>query len=166
MSTNEGPQERYEVIRKDGSSTPGGKHHGCEFWVLDLDHDKHSVPAVVAYAASCESDLPQLARDLRIKALRRADLQPDADGSYYHPAVPTSPADDWEVSAWLESLGCEAAFVSIDRALDADLMRAFMLGGGIDAWEAVLPPGGGWFVLSLYHSEDGSEAAACLARKR
>ncbi|HUU23765.1 MAG TPA: hypothetical protein VM389_14620 [Phycisphaerae bacterium] len=56
---------KYGIERRDGSSGPGGKHEGCRYFVLDLDHDAHAVAALAAYATSCEADYPLLADDLR-----------------------------------------------------------------------------------------------------
>ncbi len=50
------------IERTDGRSEPGEKHHGCEYFVLDL------IPAIQAYANSCRADYPKLAVDI----LRRA----------------------------------------------------------------------------------------------
>lgn len=58
---------KYSVERTDGSSDPGGKHENCDYFVLDLTHDPHALPALRAYAESCEQDFPLLARDLRAK---------------------------------------------------------------------------------------------------
>jgi hypothetical protein len=65
---NVGLVHKYRVERTDGSSAPGGKHTDCEYFVLDLTHDKHAKAALLAYAASCRVEYPQLAEDLRIKA--------------------------------------------------------------------------------------------------
>lgn len=62
--TTRGLHNKYVVVRTDGSSVEGGKHHGCRYFVLDLDHDQHAVPALLAYARSCVLDSPQLAADL------------------------------------------------------------------------------------------------------
>lgn len=62
-----GLYNKFDVRRADGSSEKGGKHHGCEYFVLDLSHDPHAPAALVAYADSCEPDYPQLAADLRRK---------------------------------------------------------------------------------------------------
>lgn len=62
-----GLYQKYNVTRTDGSSNPGRKHYGCEYFVLDITHDRHAVPALAAYAASCEGEWPQLASDLRKK---------------------------------------------------------------------------------------------------
>lgn len=37
---NKGLYGKFAVQRMDGSDQPGGKHHGCEYFVLDLSHDK------------------------------------------------------------------------------------------------------------------------------
>lgn len=58
---------KFIVRRADGSDQPGGKHHGCRYFVLDVDHDAHASAALTAYAAACEATHPGLARDLREK---------------------------------------------------------------------------------------------------
>lgn len=60
-----GLYSKYLVQRADGSSAPGGKHHGCPIFVLDLRHDAHARGALAAYVSSCESEFPALASDLR-----------------------------------------------------------------------------------------------------
>jgi hypothetical protein len=59
-----GLYHKFNVERTDGSSAPGGKHHGCEYFVLDLTHDKHAKAALHAYARSCLREYPALADDL------------------------------------------------------------------------------------------------------
>lgn len=56
---------KYRVTRTDGSSKPGGKHHECEYFVLDVAHDKFARAALTAYADACQSEFPNLAKDLR-----------------------------------------------------------------------------------------------------
>ncbi len=55
---------KFHVLRVDGSDAPGGKHHGCEYFVLDMDHDVHAPAALVAYANACRASHPQLSADL------------------------------------------------------------------------------------------------------
>lgn len=55
---------KFHVSRVDGKDAPGEKHHGARYFVLDLDNDPHSRPALRAYAESCEEALPQLATEL------------------------------------------------------------------------------------------------------
>jgi hypothetical protein len=62
--TSRGLYAKYEVWRADGESGPGGKHEKCQFFVLDLDHDPHALPALRAYIASCRQQYPELAADL------------------------------------------------------------------------------------------------------
>ena len=59
-----GLYNKFTVTRNDGSSDPGGKHFGCEYFVLDLTHDKHAAAALRAYAESCAAEYPLLAADL------------------------------------------------------------------------------------------------------
>lgn len=58
---------KFYVRRVDGTDQPGGKHHGCRYFVLDVDHDQFAPAALDAYAAKCEHKYPELARDLREK---------------------------------------------------------------------------------------------------
>lgn len=62
---NTGLYRKFVVNRVDGSSQPGGKHHDCEYFVLDMMHDKYAKAALLAYAQACQDDYPQLAEILR-----------------------------------------------------------------------------------------------------
>jgi hypothetical protein len=55
---------KFAVKRSDGSSEPGGKHEHCQYFVLDLDHDKFARPALKAYMQACCLEYPKLAKDL------------------------------------------------------------------------------------------------------
>jgi hypothetical protein len=63
-----GLYEKFSVWRKDGQSEAGEKHHGCEYFVLDMNHDPHALPAIRAYAQSCRVDYPQLALEILSRA--------------------------------------------------------------------------------------------------
>lgn len=69
---------KFQVVRADGADQKGGKHHGCEYFVLDLNHDPHALPALLAYADSAEKDGYQtLAYDIRDRvSLRASPPQP------------------------------------------------------------------------------------------
>lgn len=60
-----GVYHKYNVTRTDGSDQLGGKHHDCEYFVLDLTHDPFAMPAATAYADACEAEYPMLAADMR-----------------------------------------------------------------------------------------------------
>lgn len=66
---DQGIYNKFNVTRTDGRHAAGEKHEACEYFVLDLSHDKHALPALAAYAASCKSDYPLLSADLRSKAM-------------------------------------------------------------------------------------------------
>lgn len=55
---------KFTVNRVDGSDQPGGKHEGCDYFVLDMDHDPHAKAAIQAYALSCAQSHPQLSAEL------------------------------------------------------------------------------------------------------
>lgn len=59
------PEGKFVVLRKDGTDQPGGKHDGCKYFVLDVTHDPHAIPALRAYAESARNDgYELLANDL------------------------------------------------------------------------------------------------------
>ena len=101
---------KFDVCRTDGSDAPGGKHHGCRYFVLDVDHDAFAAAALGAYAAACEATHAELARDLREKwgaspaALTDGYVQTVPDhcdrivwrNAYYHLPLAASPADQGE----------------------------------------------------------------------
>ena len=59
--TERGLYGKFHVERTDGKSAPGQKHDGCDYFVLDLTHDPHALPALVAYEQSCNAEYPLLA---------------------------------------------------------------------------------------------------------
>jgi len=60
-----GLYRKFNVTRTDGSSEPGGKHEHCSYFVLDLEHDPHAIPALEAYGKACYIDRPALANYIR-----------------------------------------------------------------------------------------------------
>ena len=64
-----GLYQKYKVERIDDIE---GKHKNCNYFVLDMVHDKHARAAVIAYAASCHDEYPQLSDDL----MMLAEIQP------------------------------------------------------------------------------------------
>lgn len=58
---------KFFIARVDGRDKPGEKHAGCDYFVLDLTHDKHALPAIRAYARDCKAERPQLSADLMAK---------------------------------------------------------------------------------------------------
>lgn len=75
-----GLYRKFNVTRADGKSAEGGKHFGCEYFVLDLTHDKHALAALRAYRDSCSSEFPQLARDLTAKIIESWEDGYDTQG--------------------------------------------------------------------------------------
>ena len=63
MSNTRGLFNKFLIQRVDNSHLPGGKHHGCQYFVLDLTHDVHAITALKAYAKAC-TDRPNLSEDL------------------------------------------------------------------------------------------------------
>ena len=72
-----GLYNKFIVNRMDGRDEIGKKHYGCEYFVLDLDHDRHAAAALFAYADSCHADYPVLAQDLRAKAVTLNERKPE-----------------------------------------------------------------------------------------
>jgi hypothetical protein len=65
----EGLMRKFKVERLTPSSR-GINHDACQYFVLDINHDRHARAAASAYAQSCESEYPNLARDLRVMVKR------------------------------------------------------------------------------------------------
>lgn len=56
---------KFVVYRTDGTHNAGEKHDGCDYFVLDITHDKHALPALRAYAESARKDgYELLAKDI------------------------------------------------------------------------------------------------------
>ncbi len=66
-ANEKGLYKKFEVKRVDGSDARGGKHEGCRYFVLDLDHDQHAKAAMSAYAQSCKATHPKLSEDLQVE---------------------------------------------------------------------------------------------------
>lgn len=63
---------KFDVRRTDGSDQPGGKHHGCDYFVIDVTHDQHAAAALTAYADAVAATHPMLAADMRARYARAA----------------------------------------------------------------------------------------------
>jgi len=70
-----GLYRKFEVNRV---SDPDHKHLNCEYFVLDLTHDKFAKPALIAYANACSEEFPALAKDLNALTENTGDV--DATG--------------------------------------------------------------------------------------
>ncbi len=57
-----GLYQKFNVERTDEASR--ARHPDCAYFVLDLTHDPHARPALVAYIHSCRYAFPELAADL------------------------------------------------------------------------------------------------------
>lgn len=60
----QGLYPKFNVTRTDGRDAPGEKHHGAEYFVLNMSTDPHAIPALSAYAEACREEYPALAADL------------------------------------------------------------------------------------------------------
>lgn len=60
--TKRGLYKKYNVERLNDDK---GKHTYCDYFVLDLVHDKYAAAALDTYANACEAEYPELAFDLR-----------------------------------------------------------------------------------------------------
>lgn len=87
-----GLYNKFQIRRTDGKSEPGQKHADCEYFVLDVTHDKHSHAALLAYADSCEAEFPLLARDIRIQA----QLQTIGPSTFFGKTTPAIVAESAE----------------------------------------------------------------------
>jgi len=93
-STEQGLFRKYDVRRTDGSDAPGGKHHGCDYFVLDVSHDPAAPAALAAYAGAIKATHPQLAADMA----QRYDLAAT-------PAAPEASTSPQEAVAEVRCIG-------------------------------------------------------------
>lgn len=75
---------KFTVTRNDGTSATGGKHDGCEYFVLDATHDPYAIAALIAYAEACEGECPLLARDVERMAIRHCEHEWTPDNGPEH----------------------------------------------------------------------------------
>lgn len=79
MGKSMGIFHKFNVTRVDGTDAPGGKHDGCDYFVLDVTHDPLAIPALQAYAvAAYDAGYETLAVDLQEKveaAKKRAEME-------------------------------------------------------------------------------------------
>lgn len=61
LDKSKGIYDKYWVERRND---PLAKHVDCNYFVLDLNHDKFAPDALAQYAAACAEEYPQLAEDL------------------------------------------------------------------------------------------------------
>lgn len=73
---------KFDVHRVDGSHVPGGKHHGCEYFVLDISHDTHAPAALRAYAEACKDSHPKLSAELAARFGTRPVQPAGAQGGF------------------------------------------------------------------------------------
>lgn len=59
-----GLYQKFNVSRRDGGSSRGKKHHGCRYFVIDVEHDQFAKLALRAYADAAAASHPQLAADM------------------------------------------------------------------------------------------------------
>lgn len=64
--TSKGLYRKYYVKRLKDKER---KHQFCNYFVLDLKHDKFAKRALWAYAQACKTEYPELAKDLKDIAL-------------------------------------------------------------------------------------------------
>lgn len=111
---------KFEVKRTDGSDQPGGKHHGCENFVLDVTHDPHAKVALAAYAASVQATHPLIAADMRVRygLPAAAPVEP----------VKSTPGACWRAEGETDPHGerydCERAALVMGHLSDDELANA------------------------------------------
>lgn len=66
----DGMYAKFDTRRLDGRDQPGGDKDRAQYFVLDYAQDPYARPALYAYADACETELPQLAADLRAELER------------------------------------------------------------------------------------------------
>lgn len=96
------PEGKFIVRRRDGTDATGGKHNGCQYFVLDITHDQHAIPALRAYSSSARNDgYKLLADDLDAMAVaappstvapQQSERKREIFDAGFAKSVPASPA--------------------------------------------------------------------------
>lgn len=73
MTKDVGLYRKFNVSRTDPESQE--RHQNCRYFVLDIDHDEHAIPALLTYAESVKDTEPKLAEDLTYYAIRAQTLR-------------------------------------------------------------------------------------------
>lgn len=112
-----GLYRKFDVRRCDATDLPGGKHYGCEYFVLDLTHDQHALTALLHYAQAAKDSHPELSDDLFKKVGAWGDTNISegkyALGDFNWPDSPTIDCEEFETEA--EALAYIAAMPEKDR---------------------------------------------------
>lgn len=89
-------------------------------------------------------------------------VERDGSGLWTHPASALQP--DWdestpaaEIQAWFRAQGLEVRIVNLGDQ-DGDLFERCMEDGDASGWDPEPPEGDGWFLFSIFDSEDGIHA--------
>lgn len=78
--------DKFIVTRVDGTHAFGKKHHNCDYFVLDMTHDKFALAAIRAYANACQKEYPVLAKDILEKYGDPESIEldiEDSEGTHY-----------------------------------------------------------------------------------
>lgn len=184
----QGLYRKFDVCRDDGSSEPGGKHHDCEYFILDMTHDRLARAALRAYADACVSTHPELSADLiaryalapieqpaaapaDLQGLRRSiltsrEIVRDQNGMLSHPAVPYLD-EDVNYETFFAAFGIEATFIHMKDDVDCDTYDRYFASNSPDCctWTPSSPQGDGWMLLEIYDTEDGPVALYVREKK-
>jgi hypothetical protein len=96
-SAEQGLFRKFDVRRTDGSDAPGGKHHDCEYFVLDMNHDRHARDALRVYARACAAEFPVLTEHLNARYALEPFEQHEA-------APPYTDVEGLEFESWIAKL--------------------------------------------------------------
>lgn len=129
-----------------------------------LLHGPHYGLLVAASHYHMKAD--QLVALHRSKGKNKTFLQPmeparDHLGFWTHPDYPATEYGDASLEFWVDILGHEHSFIMLfeDDAAKKVSERYFDVGGGVADWQPTKPDGDGWFIASIYDTEEGP---ACI----
>lgn len=95
---------------------------------------------------------------LVIKPLFDASMlpAPDETGFFYHPDLPDT-GEDESILPYIQRMGFEASFVSMENDAPAELTDAWYDGeqSAPTKWVPSVPEGEGWLLAAKYDTEDG-----------
>ena len=98
----------------------------------------------------------------------KVDVERDDNGYWCHPTLPEDADEGFDLEGFLDTNGMESEFVvmEFDENTPAEVAAEYFEDGGhdISEWDPTPPEGEGWFLYSIFDSDDGPQA--CYVRPK
>ncbi len=145
----------------------GGIRHDVEHAPIDwqeymIDHASKMIgpsgdyPSIEIYRKQLVRVAALAVAALEVSYQRELTVMRDADGFYVHPDFPENDGNPvrWE---WFEDHGYEINIIMMDGDAEQEFIDEWFEDGltNCSPWNPTKPDGEGWFIFSIYDTEDG-----------